>query len=322
MDVRLVDLLPNSPFRPADWRWRLVGYLRDGRVRRVPRPWHRDLAVRRIRRFQAALERCGSEAAHLRLARRESALYAAWQIWASGNTPVAAELRARILARQSDDEVADRLGVAPAVVAEFETGFYNVRGKLSAPSYVVHVVLGGRMNAGIEPGDVDALWGSVSYFHGPAMLDAIIAGFDGAHRPERFEQLKSFFRHDAQATLWRRVWLAAKSLNPTDQRTQLQLLRLLPSLQEADATAHRRPAYEAVDRLGTATAPVLAAAQKPADHQVATSPAPASRPSAVASAAHEAAVRSPTVQKPPRRVGRRTTESRRQRPALPAAAAG
>lgn len=323
-DVRLVDLLPNSPFRPADWRWRLAEHLRATGRRRVPQPWHRDVSVRRIRQFQAALGRCRSDAAHLRLARREPALYAAWQIWSAGSTPITSELRARILAGQTDAEIAGLLGVTPAAVAEYEAMFFDVRSRLSAPSYVVHVVLGGRMNAEIEPGDVDALWGSVGYFHGPAMLNAVVAGCDSAYRPERFEQLAEFFRTDAQATLWRRIWLAARSLNPTDHRTQLQLLKLLPSLQEAGAaTAHRRPNYEAaVHHLADSTAPVLAAAQNPAEHQVATSPVPASGSSIAAPVAIEAAVSSTTALTPPHRSGQRTATSCRRRPVLPAAVAG
>jgi len=187
-------------FGPPDWRWRIACHLHavecaSGRRRRKRKSDPLWLAP--LLGLKRVLDPAGR-----RRRRSKSAvppdLVAAHQLYLS-NGPSRWETEARILAGQTDDEIACSTGLAPAVVATFEQFFFNVRDRLAAVDLILFDVIGYRPVLGFEGGDLRGLWAYFGYEAGAKMLEIVMAVsqdrplpawvVEGAASPASVEQL-------------------------------------------------------------------------------------------------------------------------------------
>ena len=138
-----MDAIRNSFFRPLDWRRDRARELAESGRR--PSPTHDDAATRlAVRYFRAVRSSPGqSRARGLDDVRRAEELAAA-------DGPVRTELDARILAGQSDAEIAARLPIPERVVSTYEALHFNVRDRLQFPGWVICRVLGHGREAGVR----------------------------------------------------------------------------------------------------------------------------------------------------------------------------
>lgn len=220
----ITNLLPRAPLLPPDWRWRVAQHHHARGTQRIGRPWRRDAGAGRAYRFLRALERCRDDAAHLRLAQREPDLFGAHAIYA-GTSLAQHELRARVLAGETPQQIADRLATNLDVIEAFESLFFDVRPRLQARSYIVHAVLGPALHTGFGPRDFRILWPWFGFVGGSLALDAVIEMTGGAQQPQQLGELSAFFKADAEAGLARSIAVAIRTL-PTTARTQTRLLQL------------------------------------------------------------------------------------------------
>jgi hypothetical protein len=156
-----------SFFRPLDWRWARAREL-AGSGRR-PSPTQDDAATRLAVRYLRAVRVSPGRARAWGL----DDVRRAEELAASGG-PVRTELEARILARQSDAEIAARLPIPERVVGLYEALHLAVRDKLQFPDWVVCRVLGhgGRLGFG---DDTRSLTLSFGYWGGPMVVDCVVA---------------------------------------------------------------------------------------------------------------------------------------------------
>ena len=92
--------------------------------------------------------------------------------------PRCAEIEARILAGQTDDEIAELVGVMPMVVELFAGIFYDVRDRLQAPDWISASAVSRAGNAcwGVTlADDIWRLWRAAGYYGGPGLLNTVIA---------------------------------------------------------------------------------------------------------------------------------------------------
>jgi hypothetical protein len=162
-----MDAIRTSFFRPRGWRRdRARGRAASGRR---PSPRHDDAATRlAVRYFRAVRTSPGRVRARgLDGVRRAGEL-------AASDGPVRLELDARILARQSDAEIAARLPIPERVVGLYEGLHFAVRDRLRFPGWVICRVIGhgGRLGFG---DDTRALTLSFAFHGGPLVLDAVLA---------------------------------------------------------------------------------------------------------------------------------------------------
>jgi len=152
----------NNPMRSPDWRWQRAWNLRDRQ--KLPRSEDNDQyvldAIRYMNQEQAQRqpELCWAE----NLARREEYLF------------IKAELEARLLAGQSDEEIAGRLAASPKTVEYYEAWFYHVRDRLDAPGYLWHRLVLPLMEG--EPSR-EVIWKLFAFLYGEKGLDELI--YDG-----------------------------------------------------------------------------------------------------------------------------------------------
>jgi hypothetical protein len=161
----------SDPFAPPDWRWqRACQAPEQGRLRRHKRQSDPDW-------LQPLLALCETVNATGRKQPSQPVpqeLLAAYRLFDNGG-PLRWEVEARILAGQSDDEIAAATGMAAGAVSQFERSFFDVRNRLSAVDLVLLEIIGFHPCGGIRPGDLRTLWHIWGYSAGPKMLEIVMA---------------------------------------------------------------------------------------------------------------------------------------------------
>ena len=127
-----------------------------------------------------------------RLARENPAMYEAHALY---HAPTKRRLRfsieARILARQTNREIASSMGCAPTTIKAYAALFFDVRTRLEHTDYINHVVLGESVSGGRGEPDYAQLWKRVAYYYGPHVLDALLSGFVNPQCAERAEDVSA-----------------------------------------------------------------------------------------------------------------------------------
>jgi hypothetical protein len=75
--------------------------------------------------------------------------------------------------------IADRLGVQADVIETYEKLFFDVRHRLEAVGYILHVLIGPPIRFGFSLDDLGSLWKFYSYMGGPHALDVLLHVFPG-----------------------------------------------------------------------------------------------------------------------------------------------
>jgi hypothetical protein len=231
-----------DPFVPPDWRHRRAAHLvAAGEAADHPRD---DDWSRRAWRFQLALHGCKDEADRAALAREAPAAYEAYAYVRTAGPLQLAEVEARLLARQSDVEIASRLGLSAAAVAAYEAIFYCVRHKLTSQHYVINVCIGEKVHRGLTEGDRGLLLKLLGFLRGPVVLDQLLDYFaNPPHLPDDLGRLtpESF---DALAVKLRLQALIVSLTMPGDARclrTAAMILDLLEQLGVAERLRGESP---------------------------------------------------------------------------------
>lgn len=226
-----------NPLRRVDWRYERVVKLLD---RPSGRPllcrWWDDDETRRLRAYLLEHRRCQDDEDLERLLRKFPALYYAHLMHISPVDELTPHfIQARILARQSDKQIAHHYCTFPQVVQWYEAAFFHVRDRLHARDWIVRQILG-RMEAiertqvGIGAGYLTSLK-LFGYFAGPVILDAIISGFTHDRGPEDIKEVGEFYTDCFTNTIMAKACLAARSLR-IDADNVMQLLGLCMKLVE------------------------------------------------------------------------------------------
>ncbi len=141
--------------------------------------------------------------------------------------PVRWEVEARILAGQTDAEIAASTGLPAEVVDRFQLNFFNVRDRLAAGDFILFAVIGYQPFYGIREGDWRTLWAYFGFAAGPRMLEVVMAVCQGRLLP-RWAVESAPSPADVEAlivTTKAAIWALSASLAASSLH-QLLLLRL------------------------------------------------------------------------------------------------
>jgi hypothetical protein len=145
---------PHDPFKRPDRRLCRARYLLAHD--REPSASQDDTITAEAWAYLRELGRCGQGDIE-RLDRRFPIVAEAFRFFISAEPLRLAELDARLLANQSDGEIAERMGLSPAGVACYAGLCFDVRPYLQADAYIIGVVLGPKIHRGLTPGDHELL---------------------------------------------------------------------------------------------------------------------------------------------------------------------
>lgn len=191
-----LDLEESSLFRLPDWRWQFARW--QARKRR----WQPDGKTPRwlMQAVEYLREKRCSRFSDLQptLDRRFPLLAGAIRIRRDRGS--CWEVEARILARQSDQEIAARCGLTADAVAMFERLFFCTRDLLAARDRIFLDLIGLGAAWGFRRSQTRRLLRFIGYTAGPVMLDAVLAlaregnrrAFGGFRLPPLVEQPAPF----------------------------------------------------------------------------------------------------------------------------------
>ena len=207
----LLDVVPENPLRPLDWRWRLARALatRGGRPRRRwCDPW-----VLRALRYARALRRLGRPT-HPDLMKLDPDLAAALALHAAPAGHLRLALETRLVGGQDDAAIAARTGLPAGVVAAYASVCYEARDLRPHPDALLFRALGPGCFDGTGGTRADVLK-ALAYRGGPAVADALLGAGPGGDAGQGDPGLAELLD-----------LLVAVQAVPIDGRTAPALLRL------------------------------------------------------------------------------------------------
>lgn len=229
-----------SPVRAPHWRW-----LRASQIERGGRRSSRALdgaegvrAIRRAVRLKRHLRRIGeTNDGHgdYVMMLRDAPMYWAHDIWIEDKKPTRWAIEARVVAGESDQEIADKLGTDVDIIEAYTTTFYDVRDKLANVDYVVNTILGDAVSRGLSERHYDLLWKMVAYQGGTHALTAVMTRFIPAERPKTSDDVANFFQEAAINCVKYKAALATMTV-PINTHTQLELINSFVKYVEVERT--------------------------------------------------------------------------------------
>ena len=225
------------PFRPPSWRWGLANRLLTERLPR--RPETQDPWVQRIVKHLRSIQGVESSRRH---GRCDRLIAEAAAIRFAPDPLIRSELEAWILTGEPVGDVAKLAGYGLDVVEAYEQSFFDVRHKLNAPSYVLHVVIGPGLYEGFHPDDLAPILKWVAYYRGRHMLATTLRAYPGSRgRPWPAWYPASAEEQDRLIRACRRAILARCIPREVSGAKQIRLILQLQAAAEADFQASPAP---------------------------------------------------------------------------------
>lgn len=222
----MLNTFKNNPRRAPHWRW-LRAVQIDGGGAKATRALDGEEGfawIRRATRLKRHFERAGNNPEKMyALMLRDSDLFWAHSIWADEKAPTRWAIEARVVAGESDDEIARKAGTDPGVIAAYVSTFFDVREKLVNPDYVVNVIMGDAVVRGLQERHYDLLWKMLGFHGGPYVLDAVINRFIPIVKPESTDGVAGFFQDAAINSMKYKASLATMTVQ-INTHTQLPLI--------------------------------------------------------------------------------------------------
>jgi hypothetical protein len=213
--------------RSLDWRFSRVQALLTPRCGRLARPTAQDDEVIRKMREYLLLERSSSTpSTRQRLGLRFPGPSGALQIRQHVTRDLQLSVQCRILARQTDIQIACKTALPPVAIHWYEQCFFQVRDLLGAPDWVASNVLAEGCLEDLAP--LEGALKRVAYMFGAEVLDMLQSGLLKRDDLEGLADHEVDLEQAAIAGLQRQILLAV--LDPA-QRDRADLALLVRQLQ-------------------------------------------------------------------------------------------
>ncbi len=251
-DFQLFD-----PMRAPSWRYhRVMTLWRGGEQPRFPTRWD-DRYVRTylhfLREYRSAEARGEVEVAAsgrglddspsiMELFGRKAHLWYAHQLHTDPDGELRALVQARILARESDDQIALRFQTLPAAIDWYEKLFFHVRDRLDCRDWIVKSILGTWLTrqAGLDGTQTesqrDLIYKIFAYHGGTHVLDALICALGPQPAPGRAADTEAWLESGLKHMVKVKA-TAALQILATDKFNAIQLVELGLRVLRTDASA-------------------------------------------------------------------------------------
>lgn len=234
----MLEQLWHNPLRSPVWPWLRATGIVDGTFPGLS--YHRDgregcKRIRPIIRYIRAWRRCTSDAERAQLALHCPHLFWAHSIFLQDNAPAKWLIEARLLARESDYEIASRIGCSPEIVKCYHDTFFDVREKLDFRDYVTSMVFGEAAFRGLSERQHDLLWKMFGYLGGPFVIDSVSSRLINASWCNSAEAATSFWQETALNAMKHKAAVATLVV-PINSETHLDLIGAFVKYVEIERT--------------------------------------------------------------------------------------
>lgn len=193
---------------------------------------HDDPETRELRRFLIEYNR-HSPRTRNQLISQYPGLWFAYELYQSEDDErIRHYVEARILARQTDEEIARKIGAFPGTIKWYEACFYNVRDRFASSDWIVRQIL--SLTDGVGEYDVVGSYATLKlfgYFAGPVVVDAMISGFAHDRAPEDIKEVEEFYEDFITNAVKQQSVMGIRALN-VDSSNVMQLLNICAKLVE------------------------------------------------------------------------------------------
>jgi len=231
----------HNPFRVTDWKWqRAEHYLQlqadGGRDKpTLTKDGSGNVSwLNAAMDFRRALEAAEDEQQLARVADAHPAMFWAHRAYEHGRS-IRWTMEARILAHETDHEIAFRTGCAEEVVAAYHALFFDVRPKLKHQDYIVNIVIGDAIHRGLSDREYDLLWKLCAYQGGPHVLDMLMSKYPEPAWASSPNAVSSFWQDTAVGAMKMKAAMAALTV-PVNTQTHLALLDIFNKYVEVERT--------------------------------------------------------------------------------------
>lgn len=228
-----------SPVRAPHWRW-----LRASQIERGGKATTRAfdgpsgfVCIRRALKLKRHISnaRLSADIEDYHMILRDPAMYWAHDIWLEDKKPTRWAIEARVIAGESNEAIAKKVGTEVDVIEAYVDTFFDVREKLVNQDYVINVILGDAVTRGLTERHYDLLWKMVAYQGGTHALNAVMSRFIETDRPKSAEDVANFFQESAINSVKYKAALATMTV-PINTHTQLELINSFVKYVEVERT--------------------------------------------------------------------------------------
>lgn len=254
MSNNAIAAFKNNPRRAPHWRWLRAAQIDSGGTKASRRRDGEEgyAWIRRAVRLKRHYDRAGGRAEHLyALMLRDSDLFWAHSIWVDDKAPTRWFIEARIIAGETDEEIAQKVGTDVGVVTAYVNAFFDVREKLGNLNYVVNVIMADAVVRGLQERHYDLLWKMMAFHGGSHVLDAVINKFIPIVKPDSQDAVGGFFQDSAINLMKYKASLAALTV-PVNTHTQLPLIDSFVKYVEVERTTDNatKAQHSIIDNIG------------------------------------------------------------------------
>jgi len=220
VDPMIARLRVDSPYRPADWRWQKVCYLKD--KNKKPSKRCDDKWIAEALRFKIALDRCQTQTDLEGLMHEWYYMYLAYELYdertdldspSIRSHPTRYEIEARILAEESFASIGWKTHVPEGAIDVYQQIFFNVLDRIDSESYICNQIIGSEaLQRGLGDRDYDKVWKLYGYHHGEGAVDELVTTFPQQRKKLLRGEMANIWDDDKRATMVRKAALAARSM--------------------------------------------------------------------------------------------------------------
>lgn len=211
------DFQKFNPVRVPSWRYERVLKLAEHQpAALVPHRRRDDKVVKAYYKFWRCYDRTESEEERVALFPKNPGMFYAHVMHHHPDPEWRAILQARLLTRDSDEEIADRAGTIPSAIRCYEQIFFNVRDRLDMHDWIVKTILGTEAQRAANrydswtPHQRYTAYKLFAYFGGSLTLDVIISGFTSGDFPKQRADVGRWFDRTMQQLLKSKATTAAR----------------------------------------------------------------------------------------------------------------
>jgi hypothetical protein len=222
----MLQALRDNPLRAPNWRWLRATQIDGGgpRASRAVDGPDGFTWIRRASRLKRRYELAGNQPEQLyRLVQYDRDMFWAHSMWLDERAPTRWVIEARILAGETYEQIATKLGTTPGVIEAYENVFFDVRGLLGNRDYVSAVIMADAVTRGLSERQYDLLWKLFGYHGGPHVLDAVISKVTPSSKPTGPNDVGVFFQEFAVNAVKHKAAIATITM-PLNSHTQLALI--------------------------------------------------------------------------------------------------
>ena len=246
------QLANTDPFLKPDWRRQDAQRLVCGDE---PKWSSNEPAILEYAAYLRGMDAAHDDAEKATVKQRWSALAAAHRI-AQQNDPKRWEIEARLLANQSDEEIAAKCNLPPEVVSQYEAMFFDVRCRLGAWVWISMTVIGDGLWDGFRDDELGRLWRALGFNGGTAIVDALTTAFHAVWLPGEPATISVFFRERCPASLELKALIASHAI-PFNEETAVEYMKIHAQLRKNKKTLSPHAAAVANAKLKEKTVQLL-----------------------------------------------------------------